>query len=82
MRTREFSDAVALLGLANQPPARCVELLDAVNERRESCMAAADKVNQYLNQDAAAAELLDSARAVHERSARVDPVAHNAGGLG
>jgi len=56
MRTREFSDAVALLGLANQPPARCVELLEVVNASREACMAAADKVDEYLEQNAATAQ--------------------------
>jgi hypothetical protein len=54
MRAREFSDAVALLGRANLPPAQCAALLEAVNERRESCMAAGEKVHQYLKRDAAA----------------------------
>jgi hypothetical protein len=56
MRTREFSDAVAVLGRANLPPAKCVKLLETVNARRESCMAAADKVHQYLEQHAPAAK--------------------------
>ena len=55
MRAREFSDAVALLGRANLPPAQCVELLETIKARRESCMAAADKVHQYVKQDAAGA---------------------------
>ena len=55
MRAREFSDAVALLGRANLPPAQCAALLGTVNARRESCMAAADKVHQYVKQDAAGA---------------------------
>lgn len=50
MRAREFSDAVALLGRCNLPPAECGELLEAVNARRESFIAAADKVDQYLKQ--------------------------------
>ena len=55
MRAREFSDAVALLGRANLPPAQCAALLETVKRRHESCMAAADKVHQCLNQDAAGA---------------------------
>ena len=54
MRARELSEAVALLGRANLPPAQCVALLKAINRHRESCMVAADKVDQYLKQDAAA----------------------------
>ena len=56
MRAREFSDAVALLGCANLPPAECRELLEAVNARRESCMAAAEDVDQYLKHNAAMAD--------------------------
>jgi len=56
MRAREFSDAVALLGCANLPPAECRELLEAVNARRESCMAAAEHVDQYLKHNAAMAD--------------------------
>ncbi len=55
MRAREFSDAVALLGRANLPPAQCAALLETVKRRHESCMAAADKVHQYVKQDAAGA---------------------------
>jgi hypothetical protein len=56
IRTREFSDAVALLGRASLPPAQSVKLLEIVNARREACMAAADKLHQYLEQHAPAAK--------------------------
>jgi hypothetical protein len=55
-RAREFSDAVALLGQANLPPAECRELLDAISVRHESCMAASDEVEQHIQKKTAAAD--------------------------
>ena len=58
MRAREFSDAVALLGHANLPPAECRELLEAIRICHESCIAAAEDVEQYRKQKAAGAHEL------------------------
>jgi hypothetical protein len=57
IRAREFSDAVAALGLqAHLGPASSRELLKEIRRRRDLCNEVADEFERYLKQNASAAD--------------------------